>query len=80
LGWFERPVLVRGKGHTLGVGHVVKAGEYLRSGIPQGTPKRAEAIRAVMKAMESAMAAKERTEARKAFVDAAREAGVLLGE
>lgn len=79
LGWFK-PVKVSGKGHTLVVSHVVRAGEYLQSSVPPGTPKRADAIRAVLKARESAMAVKERGEARKAFVEAVENAGLLLGE
>ncbi len=79
LGWWNRPVQVVGKRATLNVAHVVRAGEYLLSEVPS-SPKRRKAIEAALKARESAMAAKERAEARRAFVDAAREAGVLLGE
>ena len=80
-GWWDRPVRVLGKKSPIQVvSHVEQAGEYLMYEMPTSGDNHRKARAAVLKAKESAMAAKERAAAREAFVAAVKDAGVYLGE
>jgi len=82
-GWWDKPVRIErpDTGRPFNVSNNNRAAELLLNEWPaEPGPKHLAARRAVLKAMEQALDARRQAVARKAFHEAAKEAGIAMGD
>lgn len=82
-GWWDKPVRIErgGSGRPFHVSNNNRAADLLLNEWPtEPGPKHLKARNAVLAAMEKALDAKRQAAARKAFLEAAEEAGIAFGD